>query len=65
MIEFFEKNLGFFIVVTIAASFVIWSIRKEKKEEERKFKEKEDLKNAKQKTSLTEKEDKANGRTSV
>jgi len=33
MIEFFEKNLGFFIVVTIVASFVIWSVHKERREE--------------------------------
>lgn len=34
MLEFFEKNLGFLIVVAIVGSFVIWSVRKENKEKE-------------------------------
>lgn len=36
MLEFFEKNLGFLIVVTIVASFVIWEVRKDRKREEKK-----------------------------
>ena len=39
MIEFFEKNLGFLILVTIIGSFVMWSVRKERKEEEKKKQE--------------------------
>lgn len=35
MIEFFEKNFAFLIVVTILGSFVIWSVRKENKEKEK------------------------------
>ena len=42
MIEFFEKNLGFLILVTIVASFVIWSVKKEGKEEKKKAQEKKD-----------------------
>lgn len=36
MLEFFEKNWGFLVVVTIVGSFVIWSVKKERKEEEKK-----------------------------
>ena len=36
MLEFFEKNLGFLIVVAIVGSFVIYSVRKERKEKEKK-----------------------------
>lgn len=42
MLEFFEKNLGFLILVAIVGSFVIYSVRKERKEEERKAQEKKD-----------------------
>lgn len=35
MLEFLEKNFAFLIVVTILGSFVIWSVRKENKEEEK------------------------------
>jgi len=36
MLEFFEKNLGFLIFVTIIGSFVIYSVNKGRKEEEKK-----------------------------
>ena len=36
MLEFFEKNLGFLIVVAIVGSFVIYSVNKERKEKEKK-----------------------------
>ena len=39
MLEFFEKNLGFFIVVTIVGSFVAYSVRKENKDKEKKEQE--------------------------
>ena len=39
MFEFFEKNLGFFIVVTIVGSFVAYSVRKERKDKEKKEQE--------------------------
>ena len=39
MFEFFEKNLGFFIVVTIVGSFVAYSVRKENKDKEKKEQE--------------------------
>ena len=55
MLEFFEKNLGFLIVVTIVGSFVIYSVRKERKEEEKKEQEK---KNAQKKTEESQKDKK-------
>jgi len=48
MIEFFEKNLGFLILVTIVGSFVIWSVRKENKEKEKKQKDSKDKKEGEQ-----------------
>ena len=39
MFGFFEKNLGFFIVVTIVGSFVAYSVRKEHKDKEKKERE--------------------------
>lgn len=39
MLEFFEKNLGFLIVVAIVGYFVIWSVRKENKEKEKNQKD--------------------------
>jgi large-conductance mechanosensitive channel len=53
MIEFFEKNLGFLIVVAIVGSFVIWSVRKENKEKEKKEQENKD---AQKKTEESQKD---------
>ena len=36
MLEFFEKHWVFLVVVTIVGSFVIYSVRKERKEEDKK-----------------------------
>jgi len=36
MIEFFEKNLAFFVVVIIVGSFVAYSVNKERREAEKK-----------------------------
>jgi uncharacterized Tic20 family protein len=36
MLEFLEKHWAFLVLVTIVGSFVIWSVKKERKEEEKK-----------------------------
>jgi len=55
MLEFFEKNLPFLIVVSIVASFVIYSVRKERKEEEEKDIDKKDIQKKTEKTQGTNK----------
>ena len=36
MLEFLEKHWAFLVLVTIVGSFVIWSVKRERKEEEKK-----------------------------
>ena len=36
MLEFLEKNLAFFIIVTIVGSYVMYSVKKDRKEEEKR-----------------------------
>lgn len=58
MFEFFEKNLGFLIIVSIVGGFVIYSVKKEERENKKKA--------AQNKTEKSQKkEGEVNGRTSV
>lgn len=52
MMEFFEKNLVFFIVVIIVGSFVTYSVNKERRDAEKK------QENDKQKTTEENQKDK-------
>ena len=54
MFEFFEKNLGFFILVTIVGSFVVYSVKKEEKENKKKAEKAEKEKKEKEAQNKTE-----------
>jgi len=45
MFEFFEKNWRFLIFVSIIGSFVMYSVRKERKDKEKKAQERKDAQN--------------------
>lgn len=42
MLEFFEKNLPFLIIVSIVGSYVLYSVKQERKEEEKRAQEKKE-----------------------
>lgn len=62
MFEFFEKNLGFFILVTIIGSFVVYSVKKEEKEKKKKAEKAEKEKQEKEAQSKTEESQKKGGK---
>jgi flagellar biosynthesis component FlhA len=53
MFEFFEKNWRFLIFVSVVASFVMYSVRKERKDKEKKAQE---WKDAQKKTEEIQKD---------